>query len=131
MSDLASARPTLKLLYITPEMVASPAFQPSLGDLSARGLVARLAVDEERLMGEAAPAKWLLTLTLPKAGGALGPTRVLTPDGAGAAPSASLRSHSARRFVALASVKLAQMPQTGSAPESAASAWVLPRQVTH
>src|SRR4029434_2854084 len=34
-------------------------------------------------------------------------------------------------LVALASVKLAQMPQTGSAPESAASAWVLPRQVTH
>ena len=82
-------------------------------------------------MGEAAAAKRLLTLTLPKAGGALGPTRVLTPDGAGADPSASLRSHSAMRFVALASVKLAQMPQAGSAPKSAASAWVLPRQVTH
>ena len=79
-------------------------------------------------MGEAAAAKRLLRLTLPKAGGALGPTRVLTQDGAGAAPSASLRSNSARRFVALASVNLAHMPQAGSVPESAASAWVLPRQ---
>ncbi|XP_042559122.1 ATP-dependent DNA helicase Q5 [Clupea harengus] len=52
MSDLASARPTLKLLYITPEMVASPVFQPSLGDLSARGLVARLAVDEAHCVSQ-------------------------------------------------------------------------------
>src|SRR4029434_6023621 len=34
-------------------------------------------------------------------------------------------------LVALASVRLAQMAQTGSSPESATSAWSLPRQVTH
>src|SRR4029434_7998376 len=89
--------------------------------------------DGERLTGEAAAVKRPLALTLPKAEGALGPSGVITPDGAGAALSESTRSHSApaRRFVALASVRLAQMPQAGSTPESAASAWVLPRQATH
>src|SRR4029434_990780 len=87
--------------------------------------------DGERLTGEAAAVKRPLTLALPKAEGALGPSRVITPDGTGAALSASTRSHSAKRFVALASVRLAQMPQAGSPPESAASAWVLPRQATH
>ena len=67
---------------------------------------------------------------LPEAEGALGPSGVITPDGAGAALLASKRSHSVRRFVALASVKLAQMPQAGSTPESAASVWALPRQAT-
>src|SRR4029434_6529631 len=76
--------------------------------------------DGERLTGEAAAVKRLPALTLPKAEGALCPTRVITPDGAGAALPASMRSHSARRFVALASVRLAQMPQAGSTPESGA-----------
>src|SRR4029434_9510717 len=84
----------------------------------------------ERLTGDAAAVKRPFTLALPKAEGALGPSGVITPDGAGAALSASTRSHSARRFVALASVRLAQMPQAAATPESAASAGALPRQAT-
>src|SRR4029434_4171919 len=62
---------------------------------------------------------------------ALIPTGASVPDGTSAVSSAPLRSHSARRLVALASVRLAQMAQTGSALESATTAWSLPRQVTH
>ena len=58
-------------------------------------------------------------------------SNVMEPDGAGAVPSASLRFQNARRLVALASGRLAQMEQTGALPESAPSAWSLPRQVTH
>src|SRR4029434_9510679 len=68
--------------------------------------------DGERPRSGAAAAKRLLRLTEPRAGGAIGPTGALAPDETGAAPSASLRSHSARRLVALASVRLAQMTQT-------------------
>lgn len=46
LADLESESPRLKLLYITPEMVASPSFQPCLSSLCARGLLAYLAVDE-------------------------------------------------------------------------------------
>src|SRR4029434_10536708 len=87
--------------------------------------------DGERPRNGAAAAKRLLPLTEPTAGGALGPTGALAPHGTGAVPSASLRFQNARRLVALASGRLAQMEQTGSLPESATSAWSLPRQVTH
>ncbi|KAG5833033.1 hypothetical protein ANANG_G00297560 [Anguilla anguilla] len=46
LEDLERDSPCLKLLYVTPEMLASPSFQPCLSSLSARGLVSRLAVDE-------------------------------------------------------------------------------------
>src|SRR4029434_2050186 len=108
----------------TPPSGSSSASLPAALGLAGGG-------DGERAKSGAAAARRLLSLTEPTAGGAFGPTGALAPYGAGAAPSASLHSHSARRFVALASVKLAQMPQAGSAPESGASAWVLPRQVTH
>src|SRR4029434_3878603 len=108
----------------TPPSGSSSASLPAALGLAGGG-------DGERPKSGAATARRLLTLTEPTAGGALSPTGALAPDGAGPAPSASLRSHSARRLVALASVRLAQMTQTGSAPESATSAWVLPRQVTH
>ncbi|XP_041939060.1 ATP-dependent DNA helicase Q5 [Alosa sapidissima] len=52
LSDLESERPSLRLLYITPEMVSSPAFQPCLSALSTRGLVARLAVDEAHCVSQ-------------------------------------------------------------------------------
>src|SRR4029434_247349 len=87
--------------------------------------------DGERPRNGAAAAKRLLPLTEPTAGGALRPTGAVAPDETGAARSPSLCSHSARRLVALASVRLAQMEQTGALPESAPSAWSLPRQVTH
>src|SRR4029434_4911931 len=108
----------------TPPSGSSSASLPAALGLAGGG-------DGERPKSGAAAAKLLLTLTEPTAGGALGPTEALAPDGAGAAPSASLRSHSARRLAASASGRLAQMAQTGSAPESATSAWFLPRQVTH
>src|SRR4029434_4856487 len=87
--------------------------------------------DGERPGSGAAAARRLLTLTEPKAGDALIPMGALAPDGTSAVSSASLRFQNARRLVALASGRLAQMEQTGASPESAPSAWSLPRQVTH
>ncbi|XP_060757484.1 ATP-dependent DNA helicase Q5 isoform X3 [Neoarius graeffei] len=52
LADLQSENPRLKLLYITPEMVASPAFQPCLNSLSSRGLLACLAVDEAHCVSQ-------------------------------------------------------------------------------
>ncbi|XP_036408637.1 ATP-dependent DNA helicase Q5 [Megalops cyprinoides] len=52
MEDLESESPRLKLLYVTPEMVASPSFQPCLAGLCARGLLARLAVDEAHCVSQ-------------------------------------------------------------------------------
>ncbi|KAG1935517.1 ATP-dependent DNA helicase Q5 [Pimephales promelas] len=52
LADLESERPRLKLLYITPEMVASPSFQPCLGSLCSRGLLACLAVDEAHCVSQ-------------------------------------------------------------------------------
>src|SRR4029434_2824040 len=104
----------------TPPSGSSSASLPAAPGLAGGG-------DGERAKSGAAAARRRLSLTEPTAGGALGPTGALAPDGAGAAPSAPLRSHSARRLVALASGRLAQMAQTGSAPESATTAWSLPR----
>ncbi|CAN9505741.1 unnamed protein product [Ophioblennius macclurei] len=52
LADLGSSSPKLKLLYITPEMVASPSFQPCLTDLSSRGLLSYLAVDEAHCVSQ-------------------------------------------------------------------------------
>ncbi|CAJ1076399.1 ATP-dependent DNA helicase Q5 [Xyrichtys novacula] len=52
LADLGSRSPKLKLLYITPEMVASPSFQPCLTDLCIRGLLSYLAVDEAHCVSQ-------------------------------------------------------------------------------
>lgn len=52
LADLESDSPRLKLLYITPEMVASPSFQPCLSSLCSRGLLAYLAVDEAHCVSQ-------------------------------------------------------------------------------
>ncbi len=52
LADLGSSSPKLKLLYITPEMVASPSFQPCLTDLCSRSLVSYLAVDEAHCVSQ-------------------------------------------------------------------------------
>ncbi|XP_073712966.1 ATP-dependent DNA helicase Q5 [Misgurnus anguillicaudatus] len=52
LADLESDSPRLKLLYITPEMVASPSFQPCLNSLCSRGLLAYLAVDEAHCVSQ-------------------------------------------------------------------------------
>ncbi|XP_069381474.1 ATP-dependent DNA helicase Q5 isoform X2 [Paralichthys olivaceus] len=52
MSDLESSQPKLKLLYITPEMLASPSFQPCLTGLCSRGLLSYMAVDEAHCVSQ-------------------------------------------------------------------------------
>lgn len=52
LADLGSSNPKLKLLYITPEMVASPSFHPCLMDLCSRGLLSYLAVDEAHCVSQ-------------------------------------------------------------------------------
>ncbi|XP_070779385.1 ATP-dependent DNA helicase Q5 [Enoplosus armatus] len=52
LADLGSSSPKLKLLYITPEMVASPSFQPCLMGLCSRGLLSYLAVDEAHCVSQ-------------------------------------------------------------------------------
>uniref|UniRef100_A0AAQ5Z1J3 ATP-dependent DNA helicase n=1 Tax=Amphiprion ocellaris TaxID=80972 RepID=A0AAQ5Z1J3_AMPOC len=52
LADLGSSSPKLKLLYITPEMVASPSFQPCLTDLCSRSLLSHLAVDEAHCVSQ-------------------------------------------------------------------------------
>ncbi|KAF5908128.1 ATP-dependent DNA helicase Q5, partial [Clarias magur] len=52
LADLHSEKPRLKMLYITPEMVASPSFQPCLSSLCSRGLLACLAVDEAHCVSQ-------------------------------------------------------------------------------
>ncbi|KAJ3600768.1 hypothetical protein NHX12_031743 [Muraenolepis orangiensis] len=51
-ADLESQSPKLKLLYITPEMVASPSFQPCLTSLCSRQLLSLLAVDEAHCVSQ-------------------------------------------------------------------------------
>ncbi|KAM6957119.1 ATP-dependent DNA helicase Q5 [Aplochiton taeniatus] len=52
LADLESECPRLKLLYITPEMVASPGFQPCLTNLCSRNLLSYLAVDEAHCVSQ-------------------------------------------------------------------------------
>ncbi|KAI4822850.1 hypothetical protein KUCAC02_008375, partial [Chaenocephalus aceratus] len=51
-ADLGSSSPKLKLLYITPEMVASPSFKPCLTDLCSRRLLSYLVVDEAHCVSQ-------------------------------------------------------------------------------
>ncbi|GMH13761.1 hypothetical protein Nepgr_015602 [Nepenthes gracilis] len=44
--DLESGRPTLKLLYVTPELVATPGFSLKLSKIYDRGLLHLIAIDE-------------------------------------------------------------------------------------
>ncbi|XP_034047111.1 ATP-dependent DNA helicase Q5 [Thalassophryne amazonica] len=52
LADLTSKSPKLKLLYITPEMVASPSFQPCLTNLCSHNLFSYLAVDEAHCVSQ-------------------------------------------------------------------------------
>jgi ATP-dependent DNA helicase Q5 len=52
LADLESESPWLKLLYITPEMVASSAFQPCLTGLLSWSLRSYLAVDEAHCVSQ-------------------------------------------------------------------------------
>ncbi|KAL0993393.1 hypothetical protein UPYG_G00107240 [Umbra pygmaea] len=52
MADLESESPKLKLLYVTPEMVASPGFKPCLTGLLSRSLLSYLAVDEAHCVSQ-------------------------------------------------------------------------------
>lgn len=52
LEDLERDSPCLKLLYVTPEMLASSSFQPCLSSLCERGLLARLAVDEAHCVSQ-------------------------------------------------------------------------------
>eukprot|EP01113_Clastostelium_recurvatum_P049454 TRINITY_DN9162_c0_g1_i3.p1 TRINITY_DN9162_c0_g1~~TRINITY_DN9162_c0_g1_i3.p1 ORF type:complete len:853 (-),score=196.62 TRINITY_DN9162_c0_g1_i3:25-2583(-) len=46
MSDLNSLKPRTKLLYVTPELIATARFQKEIKDLQSRGLLALFIVDE-------------------------------------------------------------------------------------
>ena len=52
LADLKSKKPLTKLLYVTPELVATKAFQTLLDSLHDRGLVSRVAVDEAHCISE-------------------------------------------------------------------------------
>ncbi|XP_053309088.1 ATP-dependent DNA helicase Q5 [Spea bombifrons] len=52
LQDLESEHPKIKLLYITPEMAASPGFQPTLTLLVSRGLLSYLIIDEAHCVSE-------------------------------------------------------------------------------
>lgn len=52
LSDLKSVRPSVKLLYITPELASTPGFRTLLASLQQRGRVARIAVDEAHCVSE-------------------------------------------------------------------------------
>ncbi|XP_053299992.1 ATP-dependent DNA helicase Q5 [Pleuronectes platessa] len=52
MGDLESSQPKLKLLYITPEMLASSSFRPCLTGLLSRGLLSYMAVDEAHCVSQ-------------------------------------------------------------------------------
>ena len=52
LADLKSKRPRTKLLYVTPELVATKGFQTLLGSLHDRGLISMVAVDEAHCISE-------------------------------------------------------------------------------
>ena len=52
LADLKSRQPTIKLLYITPELAATKGFRSLLGSLHERGLISRVAVDEAHCISE-------------------------------------------------------------------------------
>ncbi|NXM55353.1 RECQ5 helicase, partial [Illadopsis cleaveri] len=52
LADLASEKPQVKLLYITPEMAAASSFQPTLNSLVSRDLLSYLVVDEAHCVSQ-------------------------------------------------------------------------------
>eukprot|EP00842_Homolaphlyctis_polyrhiza_P002342 jgi/Hompol1/3108/HPOL_006343-RA len=44
--DLASGKPKLKLLYVTPELLATPAFRATMAKIFKAGMFSRLVIDE-------------------------------------------------------------------------------------
>ena len=52
MTDLSSKAPSIKLLYVTPEMVATKSFRGFLESLHKFGKIARVAVDEAHCVSE-------------------------------------------------------------------------------
>ncbi|XP_078601589.1 ATP-dependent DNA helicase Q5-like [Branchiostoma floridae x Branchiostoma japonicum] len=52
LTDLRSSKPKTKLLYITPELAATPGFQQLLETLKSRKLLAHLAVDEAHCVSQ-------------------------------------------------------------------------------
>ncbi|NXK96329.1 RECQ5 helicase, partial [Formicarius rufipectus] len=52
LADLASEKPQVKLLYITPEMAAASSFQPTLNSLVARHLLSYLVIDEAHCVSQ-------------------------------------------------------------------------------
>ena len=52
MADLRSKSPTIKLLYVTPELVATKGFREFLDSLHKFGKIARVAVDEAHCVSE-------------------------------------------------------------------------------
>ncbi|XP_050776559.1 ATP-dependent DNA helicase Q5 isoform X4 [Gopherus flavomarginatus] len=52
LADLASEKPQVKLLYITPEMAAAASFQPTLNSLVSRNLLSYLIIDEAHCVSQ-------------------------------------------------------------------------------
>ena len=52
LADLKSNQPTIKLLYITPELAATKGFRGLLEALQKRGKITRIAVDEAHCVSE-------------------------------------------------------------------------------
>ncbi|NXY16967.1 RECQ5 helicase, partial [Atrichornis clamosus] len=52
LADLASEKPRVKLLYITPEMAAASSFQPVLNSLVSRNLLSYLVIDEAHCVSQ-------------------------------------------------------------------------------
>ncbi|KFU93389.1 ATP-dependent DNA helicase Q5, partial [Chaetura pelagica] len=52
LADLASEKPKVKLLYITPEMAAAFSFQPTLNSLVSRNLLSYLVIDEAHCVSQ-------------------------------------------------------------------------------
>ena len=52
LSNLKSAQPSIKLLYITPELAATTTFRALLSSLHKRGKIQRIAVDEAHCVSE-------------------------------------------------------------------------------
>ncbi|XP_075026099.1 ATP-dependent DNA helicase Q5 isoform X1 [Calonectris borealis] len=52
LADLASEKPQVKLLYVTPEMAAASSFQPTLNSLVSRNLLSYLIIDEAHCVSQ-------------------------------------------------------------------------------
>ncbi|KAJ7399851.1 hypothetical protein BTVI_110919 [Pitangus sulphuratus] len=52
LADLASEKPQVKLLYLTPEMAAASSFQPTLNSLVSRNLLSYLVIDEAHCVSQ-------------------------------------------------------------------------------